>query len=208
MDNTKSLVLVITSLMFLVSAAICSQPFVQFAFAAPPDPCFGSSDPSCNTSCENNPINLQATCCWIDEATGKHTCQTCEVNTQTGEFENCYYGSKGRPGAGIIAPPPSGVAPPPPTGTCPENTARDAQGNCTPLTQGPQETSPAPEEIAPTIDCDENPDDPLCETATIPEAGDEGTDDGGEEGADDSTGGGDDAEGEDSSDGGNNPDEG
>jgi hypothetical protein len=70
-------------------------------------------------------------------------CQTCDVNTDTGEFENCsdpiiVSTDKGRAGPGVIAPPPSGVAPPPPTESCPENTARDVNGNCTPLTQTPE----------------------------------------------------------------------
>ena len=49
------------------------------------------------------------------------------------------------------APPPVGVAPPPPppsTQTCPDNTALDANGNCTPVTQGPTDqgttTQPPP----------------------------------------------------------------
>ena len=56
--------------------------------------------------------------------------------------------------------------------------------------------------VCPQVDCAQNPEDPLCETATIPEAGDEGSDNGGGE---------EDDAGEDSSsdDGsGNNPDEG
>jgi hypothetical protein len=75
---------------------------------------------------------------WTD-SDGLLTCQTCEVNIDTGEFENCTdpY-AKGLPGSDIIAPPPSGVAPPPSTESCPENTARDVNGNCTPLTQTPE----------------------------------------------------------------------
>ena len=42
----------------------------------------------------------------------------------------------------VIAPPPSGVAPPPSTEACPENTARDAKGNCAPLTQTPKAPVP------------------------------------------------------------------
>lgn len=31
--------------------------------------------------------------------------------------------------------------------------------------------------LTPQVDCNETPDDPLCETATIPEAGDGGSED-------------------------------
>jgi hypothetical protein len=79
-----------------------------------------------------------ATCCWTDTNTNESYCQWCEVNTDTGEFENCS-SPKLRPDSSIIAPPPSGIAPPPPTESCPENTARDAEGNCTPLTQTPEQ---------------------------------------------------------------------
>ena len=93
--------------------------------------------------CVNNPGVGEATCCWTDIQDGETVCQACQVNTDTGEFENCTdVLSKGKPSAGIIAPPPVGVAPPPPTESCPENTARDAQGNCTPLTQTPETPVP------------------------------------------------------------------
>lgn len=173
MGNTKSLVLVIASLIFLVSGVVCSQLSALPVLAAIKDPCFDSG--SCpNRGCENNLERGTATCCWTDRADGETVCQTCDVNTDIGEFENCtdvrcISCAKGLPGPGIIAPPPVGVAPPPLTETCPENTALDAQGNCTPLTQGPQETLQSPEEIAPIIDCAQNPDDPLCDTARIPE---------------------------------------
>jgi hypothetical protein len=138
--NKKSLFLVITSLTFLISGAICSQLSVHPAFGVEPDPCFDL--PCLNRKCENNEGG-SATCCWQESPGGDVVCQTCHVNTDTGEFENCSdVGSIGKPGAGVLAPPPSGVAPPPPTESCPENTARDAQGNCTPLTQTPETPVP------------------------------------------------------------------
>jgi hypothetical protein len=134
--NKKSLVLVITSLTFLISGAICSQLFVQSVYAAFPAYCF-ENDCSGRT-CYNNTERGTASCCW--ETAGTTMCQTCDVNTDTGEFENCsdpIIVSTDK-GPGVIAPPPSGVAPPPPTESCPENTARDVNGNCTPLTQTPE----------------------------------------------------------------------
>ena len=122
------------SLLFLVAGLIYSPVYICPVFAAPPHPCFNDAK-DYNCICENNPAKLRATCCWFDPITGVTSCQTWEVNTDTGEFENCE--SKGRPGSSTIAPPPSGVAPPPSTTTCPENTALDANGNCAPVTQGP-----------------------------------------------------------------------
>lgn len=192
MGNTKSLVFVIISLIFLISGALCSQLLVQPVFALLPDPCFGKHSAGCpGMRCTNDPANLSAYCCWTDIHDGQQVCQGCNVNTDTGEFENCtdvFPTSKGTLGTGVIAPPPSGIAPPPQTGTCPENTVLDAQGNCSPLTQGPQETAPSPEEIAPTIDCAQNPDDPLCETARIPEAVEQPEEQESSENGDDSSG--------------------
>jgi hypothetical protein len=114
--NKKSLFLVITSLTFLISGAICSQLSVLPVFAASPAYCFENQCPG--RFCSNNTAAGTASCCWEIPLTPHIIkCQTCHVNTDTGEFENCTdVSSKGKPSAGIIAPPPSGVAPPPPPG--------------------------------------------------------------------------------------------
>lgn len=138
--NIKSAVFVITLLTVLVSGTICSQLFIPPVFAAPPDPCFGKHSAGCaNMNCSNDPERLQAVCCWNDIRDGEYVCQACQVNTDTGEFENCTdVLSKAKFDTSTIAPPPSGFAPPPSTETCPENTARDLKGNCTPMTQTPK----------------------------------------------------------------------
>jgi hypothetical protein len=136
--STKSLVFVITPLIFLVSAAVCSKLSVPLVLAAGPAYCFEHDCPE--RFCDNNPAKGTATCCWRDPGIipAQNTCQTCHVNTNTGEFENCTSVlSKGKPDTSTVAPPPSGAAPPPSTNTCPENTVLDANGNCAPLTQGP-----------------------------------------------------------------------
>ena len=142
--NIKSAVFVITSLTALVSGAICSQLFTQPVQAAAPHPCFENPFPwGCQgRTCENSPESQTASCCWQDNASGgQYVCQVCSVD-DNGDFVDCSepqpQSSGGMPNAGIIAPPPLGVAPPPPTETCPENAARDAQGNCTPVTQTPE----------------------------------------------------------------------
>jgi hypothetical protein len=67
-------------------------------------------------------------------------CQTCQVNTNAGEFENCISRlSKGRPDTIVITLQPSSVVPPPPTGSFPENIVLEANGNCTPKAQTPEE---------------------------------------------------------------------
>ena len=193
MGSTKSLVFVITSLMFLVSGAVYSQLSAPLVFAVGPAYCFEHDCPE--RFCDNNPAKGTATCCWRDPGIipAQNTCQTCHVNTNTGEFENCTSVlNKGTPDRSVIAPPPSGVAPPPSTEACPENTARDAKGNCAPLTQTPKAPVPksgpgnllpegvfggpdtsstheGPIGLAPGVDCTQTPNDPLCETATLPE---------------------------------------
>lgn len=177
MSNAKSLIFVIFLLTFLISGTICGQLLVFPVWAAPMHPCFDGGCPGFR-NCTNDPGALKATCCWKEPGVipPEINCQTCNVNTDTGEFENCSSAaSEGTPGSGVIAPPPSGVAPPPSIETCPENTARDVNSNCTPLTQTPEESSPeGPTELTPQVDCNQTPDDPLCETASIPEAGDGG----------------------------------
>jgi hypothetical protein len=111
---------------------------IHVILAAPPHPCFGGAqDYVC--ICENNPAKLTAKCCWNDSITGSYSCQTCEVNTDTGDFENCT--SKGKSDSSVVAPPPSGKAPPPSTEQCPDNVAVDKNGNCTPTSQLPDDTS-------------------------------------------------------------------
>lgn len=151
----------------MVCGDVCSQLSVQPVFASPPAYCFEHD--CAERFCDNNPAKGTATCCWKEPGVipRETKCQTCHVNTSTGEFENCTSVlSKGRADSSIIAPPHSGVAPPPSTETCPENTALDAKGNCTPLTQTPEEPSPPqPTELIPQVDCTQTPDNPLCETA-------------------------------------------
>jgi hypothetical protein len=139
MHSTKSEALVVTSLLFLVAVLIYGPISLHPVFAAPPDQCFGSR---CSglSDCDNNPEKLTATCCWTDprDIPPYPKCQTCHVNTDTGEYEDCTdVASKGKSDSTVIAPPPSGVAPPPSTTTCPANTALDTNGNCAPVTQGP-----------------------------------------------------------------------
>jgi hypothetical protein len=157
MHSTKSEVLIVASLSFLVAGLIYCPISLRPVFAAPPDRCFGSH---CSgfSACDNSPDRLTATCCWRDPGdVPQYTkCQTCHVNTDTGEFEDCTnVTSKGKSDSTVIAPPPSGVAPPPLTTTCPANTVSDTNGNCAPVTQGPtdQGTTTQP----PTGDNTNNP---------------------------------------------------
>jgi hypothetical protein len=145
--NKKSLFLVITSLTFLISGAICAQLSVLPVFAAPPHPCFEGAGPSRkNRACDNNTAAGTARCCWTEQ--GLLTCQTCQVNTDTGEFENCTdpYGKR-LPDSSIIAPPPSGVAPPPPPGP-----GQGGPGNVLPegVFEGPT-TPPRQQKMTPEI---------------------------------------------------------
>ena len=134
--------IVLLSVITGLTAGLIYGPIsINLILAAPPHPCFGGAqDYVC--ICENNPAKLTAKCCWHDSITGSYACQTCEVNTDTGEFENCHNGaSKGGFDSGVVAPPPLGKAPPPSTEKCPDNSAVDQNGNCNPTTQLPGDTS-------------------------------------------------------------------
>jgi hypothetical protein len=137
--HIKPVIFVVIS---LLAVALIYSSSASYVFATSPDPCFGKHSAGCpNMRCDNDPQNLAAYCCWTDIHEDRTVCQTCGVNTDTGEFENCsFVSSKGKPDSSVIAPPPSGVAPPPSTNTCPENTVLDANGNCAPVTQGPKES--------------------------------------------------------------------
>jgi hypothetical protein len=97
-----------------------------------------------NRSCVNNTQKGTASCCWTDFFSGDTLCQTCDINTDTGDFVDCTepHVVSSKTDSSTIVPPTSGIAPPPPTESCPENIARDAQGNCTPLTQTPETPVP------------------------------------------------------------------
>jgi hypothetical protein len=149
--NKKSLFLVIASLAFLISGAICSQLSVLPVFAARKDPCFDGSCPG--RTCYNNTAEGTATCCWTDLTDGETVCQRCGINTDTGEFENCddvhcVTCSKDLPGSDIIAPPPSGVAPPPPPGP-----GQGGPGNVLPegVFEGPGTTPPPQQKMIPEM---------------------------------------------------------
>jgi len=142
MKSINQMVL-LTVVMGLVAVLIHSSISVQPIFAANPHYCF-EHDCGGDRLCDNNPKKGTATCCFRDPGTipQSTTCQTCHVNTSTGEFENCTNASsKGLPDNSIIAPPSSGKAPPSSTEKCPDNTAVGQNGNCTPTTQLPDDTS-------------------------------------------------------------------
>jgi hypothetical protein len=129
--------MVLLSIVFGLVVGLTYSPIsLQPLFAMSPDPCFGKHSAGCpNMSCKNYPETLTATCCWTDIHDGELACQTCWVNTDTGEFENCSSTSIGGSDSSVVAPPPSGKAPPPSTEKCPDNSAMDSKGNCTPMTQ-------------------------------------------------------------------------
>jgi hypothetical protein len=167
-NSSKTAICVVISLLIvtLIYSSL-STKFVQLSSAKGPSLCFESpqygfcKDRKCiNVGIGEGepPSQNKASCCWTDTNSGEKMCEVCEVNTDTGEFENCHIYSKGKPDTSTIAPPPSGVAPPPSTQTCPENTALDANGNCAPVTQGPkdQQGTKEPPTKAPSSTTDQN----------------------------------------------------
>jgi len=136
--------MVLLSTILALSVGLMSSPIsLQLVSAEKPSICFGNH--FCpNMVCTNNPLSLTADCCW--STMDGTVCQTCDVNTDTGEFEDCGpvhtpVVPKGIPDSSPVIPPPSGKAPPPSTEKCPDNSAVDKNGNCTPMTQLPDDTS-------------------------------------------------------------------
>jgi hypothetical protein len=129
----KSMVLGVVSLVFLFSGLVQNPFFVVPVFAEPRDPCWG--DECEGTKC--SPFgDFGVSCCWTGP-NGFDICQICYV-LDDGQIDGCDPPTtKGSPDSSTIAPPPSGVAPPK---VCPDGSAPDANGNCTPVTQGPKET--------------------------------------------------------------------
>lgn len=120
---------VLTLLLLLFAVSASSPIFLPRVFAEPPDPCFGDS---CSRSvCHNDPQTLSAGCCW---GVNRGNCQDCNVNTQTGEFENCTpvyrphipVNSGKILGGGTLASPNAAPSPK----TCPDGSAPDTNGNC------------------------------------------------------------------------------
>ncbi len=143
MKSINQMVL-LTVIMGLVVGLIYGPISVKPIFAAPPDPCIEHPYPwGCqDRTCENSPESNTISCCWRDNANGgRNVCQVCDID-DNGDIGNCgEVTSKGMPNDNVIAPPPSGKAPPPSTEKCPDNSAVDQNGNCTPTTQLPGDTS-------------------------------------------------------------------
>jgi hypothetical protein len=126
--SNKSVLVFASLLLFLVAGLIYYHSPLS-VHALPPDPCFGQHNAFClDQYCKNDPERLKATCCWKFADTGQSVCQDCDINTDTGEFENCT--TAGR----------KGVSLPPLIQACPENTALDANGNCAPVIKNPPST--------------------------------------------------------------------
>ena len=135
MKRTNIMVLVSTFL-FVAVGLIYSPNTMRTIFAEPPDPCFG--DGCEGTWCSDLADDAALQCCW----TGPNGYQICQIcwKLDDGSFAGCDPPrTKGIPDSSIIAPPPSGVAPPPSTDKCPDNSAVDSKGNCTPITQSPND---------------------------------------------------------------------
>jgi hypothetical protein len=146
----KSVSLVAASLL-LIAGLIFGSVSIPNVFAYPPDPCFGGG--CMESKCTNDPEHLEATCCWMVSYFGgihvEALCQTCNIDTDTGDFVFCSKPEsvlKGNPSSGTTPPqPPTNLAPPK---VCPDGSSPDANGKCPPTTQAPTDqgtTLPPPE---------------------------------------------------------------
>jgi len=132
----KSINLMLLAFVLLLVAGLAySSVSLHPVFAEPPDPCFGDG-------CEGTWCNTDSTgnidCCW-DGPNGFPICQTC-YTLDNGSINGCDPPrTKGHPDSSTVIPPPLGLAPPPSTEKCPDNSAVDSKGNCTPITQFPND---------------------------------------------------------------------
>jgi hypothetical protein len=134
-----AIIVVAIVFVFVYSSTIITHPV--FANAAQ-HPCFnGSTDYDC--MCSNHPESLSVVCCWTYKIAGKDEihCQSCEINTGTGEFENCsdYVRTVAPPSSGkVVNIPPIDTSVAPSTKVCPDNSsaAPNTDGKCPHVTQG------------------------------------------------------------------------
>jgi hypothetical protein len=134
--KSKNTIMLVAVLSSLAAELIYTSLSISFAFADEPGGCFMGTIRCHDRFCTNDPDHLQATCCWYGPA-GQRQCQTCDVNLQTGDFENCNTYSRNA-GSGNAAAPPTNVAPP---ALCPDGSSPDANGKCPPVTQGPSQSN-------------------------------------------------------------------
>lgn len=139
MISSKSLIIVVISV--LVVALIYSTPYTFIVFAAPKGSGFD------NGVCTNSPETLSATCCWLDVDKGETVCQTCSINLETGDFEDCdpeeiqYKTTPPTTGEGVL--PQDGVLEQPPT--------PPPSGPAAPLQDGGVLQQPPSEGVAPPL---------------------------------------------------------
>ena len=97
---SKPLIFMIISV--LVVALIFSPTAISHVFAVPPNSKFGTAE----ADCTNNVKELTATCCWSRVTFDKvlYECQTCNINTNTGNFEECTPVTRERGGGVLILP--------------------------------------------------------------------------------------------------------
>ena len=164
--TSKGKPVIFVFILFLAVAMIYSSSSNSAVFAVKPHPRYWSGECIGQLT-----TTQQQKCCWsedtgVDSVVGRY-CQTCKLG-EGGNVECEEVVQQEMVGGGIDIVPPveEGVASPPPPGP-------GGPGNVLP--EGvieERETSPIPEgpaELTPQVDCTQNPEDPFCETATIPE---------------------------------------
>jgi len=78
---------VIPLFIILICGSLAISPYSAFAAGkSPRDIC--TIDPTKKCECYNSPKNLAAFCCYKDQ-TGKENCESCDIDTNTGDYVNC-----------------------------------------------------------------------------------------------------------------------
>ena len=158
----------------LVTVLVCSSLLPSDLFSRP----FRLENIQCHENSPNSIGWYDRQCCWdqYDVGTGASMgtfCQTCTLRsdgsiTSCGDVicpsGNCMRSRSQELNNMTVAPEPEGILQPP---TFPKG----GPGNLLPegVFEGPTTSPEGPQGLTPQVDCTQNPNDPLCETATIPE---------------------------------------
>jgi hypothetical protein len=89
MDNSVFFVVVSLLVVMLIYGSVAISPYSAFAAGkSPRDVCDLTPKSQCN--CYNGVNNLKASCCSYTSSGNVIACEECDINTVTGDYENCH----------------------------------------------------------------------------------------------------------------------
>ena len=89
MDNSVFFVVVSLLVVMLIYGSVAISPYSAFAAGkSPRDVCDLTPKSQCN--CYNGVNNLKASCCSYTSSGNVIAYEECDINTVTGDYENCH----------------------------------------------------------------------------------------------------------------------